>query len=61
MLDAHMRFSTFDECNLYQNHTENLVFATRDSHNLKKNLKNQNFTFSKVVDDRCLRLQLPRG
>ena len=56
-----MRFSNFHECNLYQNHTENLAFATRTSQNFKIYLKNQNFTFSKVVGDRCLRLQLPRG
>ena len=56
-----MRFLTFDDCNLYQNHAENLAFATRTSQNFKKYLKNQNFTFSKVVGDRSLRLQLPRG
>ena len=61
ILSTHMRFSTFDESNLYQNHTENLAFATRASHDSKKNLENQNFTFSKVVGDRSLRLQLPRG
>ena len=61
ILGAHMRFLTFDDCNLYQNHTENLAFATRTSHSFKKYLENQNFTFSKVVGDRCLRLQLPRG
>ena len=56
-----MRFLTFDDCNPYQNRTENLAFATRASQNFKKNLKNQNFTFSKMVGDRTLRLQLPRG
>ena len=60
-LGTHMRFSTFDECNLYQNHSENIAFATRVAHNFKQYLKNQIFTFSKVVGDRCLRLQLPRG
>ena len=61
ILGAHMRFLTFDDCNLYQNHTENLAFATRTSQNFKKYLKNQNFTFSKILGDRTLRLQLPRG
>ena len=61
IVSAHMRFSTFDKCNLNQNHTENLAFATRTSQNFKKNLKNQNFIFSNVVGDRSLRLQLLRG
>ena len=60
-LGAHMIFSSFVDCNLYQNHTANLAFATRSSQKFKKYTKNQNFTFSKVVVDRCLRLQLPRG
>ena len=60
-LSAHMRFLTFDDCNLYQNRNKNLAFATTASHNFKKYLKNQNFIFSKVVGDRCLRLQLPRS
>ena len=60
-LSTHMRFSNFDECNLYQNHNENLAFAIRTSQNFKKYIKNQNFIFSKVVGDRCLSLQLPRG
>ena len=58
-IDAHMRFSSFDECNLYQNHTKNLAFATRASHYFKKYLKKQNFTFSKVIVERTLRQQLP--
>ena len=60
-LGTHMRFSIFDECNLYQNSTENLAFATRTSENFKKYLKNQIFTFSKVVGDRTLKLLLPRA
>ena len=56
-----MTFSTFDKCKPYQNCKENLAFVTRASQNFKKYLKNQNFTFSKVVGDRSLRLQLPRG
>ena len=55
-----MRFLALNDCNLYQNRTENLAFATRASLDSKKYLKNQIFTFSKVVGDRCLRLQLPR-
>ena len=46
-LGAHMRFLTFDDCNLYQNHNENLAFATRASHNSKKYLKNQVFTWGR--------------
>ena len=42
-----MRVSIFDDCNLYQNRAENLAFATRASQNLKKNIKNQKFAFSK--------------
>ena len=60
-LSTHMIFSIFDKCNLYQNRKENLAFATRVSHHFKRYLKNQIFTFSKVVGDRSLRLQLPRG
>ena len=60
-LGAYMIFSTFDKCNLYQNRKENLAFATRASENFKKYLINQNFTFSKILGDRSLRLQLPRG
>ena len=56
-----MRFSSFVKCNLYQNNAKNLAFATRASHDFKKYLKNQNFTFSKMVGDATLRLQLPRG
>ena len=56
-----MGFLTFDDCNLYQNHNENLAFATRTSQNFKKYLKNQNFTFSKILGDQTLRLKLPRG
>ena len=40
-----MRFSIVDKCNIYQNHTENLAFATRASHDFKKYLKNQFFDF----------------
>ena len=61
VLSTHMRFWTFVKCNPYQNRKENLAFATRTSGNFKKYLKNQNFTFSKVLGDRCLRLQLPRS
>ena len=43
-----MRVSMFDECNLYQNHTESLAFATRTSQNFKKYLENQNFIFQKL-------------
>ena len=43
-----MIFSTFDECNLYQNHTENLAFATRDSHHFKKYLKMKISFFQKL-------------
>ena len=60
-LSAHMRFCTFVKCNPYQNRTENLAFLIRAFEKLKKYLKNQNFTFSKIVGDRSLRLQLPRG
>ena len=56
-----MTFSTFDKRKPYQNCKENLAFATRASHNSKKYLKNQVFTFSKLLGDRSLRLQLPRG
>ena len=52
IIGTHMRFSTFDNCNLYQNRKENLAFATRASENSKKYLENQNFTFSKILDDR---------
>ena len=61
ILGAHMRFLTFDEFNPYQNRTENLAFATKASLDFKKYLENQNFTFSKILGDRSLRLQLPRG
>ena len=44
-LSTHMRFSTFDKCNLYQNQAKNLAFATRASQNSKKYFKNLNFTF----------------
>ena len=37
-----------DKCNLYQNHTQNLAFATREFLNFKKYCKNLNFTFSKL-------------
>ena len=60
IISAHMRFSSFDECNLYQNHTENIAFATRASGLFKKYLGNQNLTFSKTLGDRSLRLKLPR-
>ena len=61
ILSTHMRFSIFDKCYIHQNHTENLAFATRASHDVEKYLKNQNFSFSKILGDRSLRLQLPRG
>ena len=38
-----MRFSSFDECNLCQNHTENRAFATRASHDFEESVKNQIF------------------
>ena len=60
-VSTHMRFLTFVKCNPYQNHKENLAFATRASADFKKYLKNQVFTFSKLLGDRSLRLQLPRG
>ena len=60
-LSTHMSFLTFVKCNLYQNRKENLAFATRASEKFEKCLKNQNFIFSKIVGDRTLRLQLPRG
>ena len=40
-----MRFSTFSNCIVYQNHTKNLAFATRAPQNFKKYVKNQNFIF----------------
>ena len=60
-LSTHMRFSTFDKCNIYQNRKENVAFATRAYADSKRYLKNKKNTFSKVVGDRSLRLQLPRG
>ena len=56
-----MRFSNFIDCNLYQIHTKNLAFAIRNSQNFKKKIKNQNFTFSKILGDRTLRLQVPEA
>ena len=61
ILSTYMKFSTFDKSNPYQNCKENLAFTTRAPEDFEKYLKNQVFTFSKVVGDRSLRLQLPRG
>ena len=55
-ISTHMRVSTFDKCNLYQNCNENLALATTAPEDYQKYLKIQVFTFSKVVSDRCLRL-----
>ena len=48
ILGTHMRFSTFDECNLYQNHTENLAFATRTSQNFRNISKMKISLFQKL-------------
>ena len=61
VLSTHISFRTFVKCNPYQNCKENLAVATRSSENFKKYVKNQNFTFSKILGDRTLRLHLPRG
>ena len=40
---THMRFWTFDKCNLYQNRKENLAFATRVSEGFE-NISKMNFS-----------------
>ena len=61
MLGTYMKFSIFDKRNRYQNRKENLAFATRANENVNKYIKNQLSIFQKLLGDRSLRLQLPRG
>ena len=53
IIGAHVRFSSFDKCNLYKNCKENLAFATRASHEFKKYCRRSN---SETTDSQRLKI-----